>query len=314
MSHISITRTSNIQTGSLRTYFAALLISTTTAAIAEDLTGKNSEYYLDRLWPTSDNTPGIIAHKQNYLLITYNNAPNNSPTSPNVKNQVATAYNYNPTEAKFQFSLKTQIPNFSLLEKSNSIWFGYTQQSNWQVTNTLNSRPFRENNYEPELIFSHQFDKTAENQMSPRFINFGFVHQSNGQDLPRSRSWNRFYIQLGLEKKINENSSIALMIRPWLRREESLANDDNPDINQHLGHGDLELLYWHGDNLLSTVARIRSLQIDLSRPVQKSSPKSIHWHLQLFTGYGESLIDYNQSHTIVGVGISLPYDITTSGK
>lgn len=312
----------------LKVCFSVFLLVVTTIVIAEEINISqrleskiypDTIYHLDRLWPTYDQDPGIVAYKQNYFLLTYTNTPNNTPTSPNPKNTPVSSNDYKPVEAKFQFSLKTQVPHLAAIGDANSIWFGYTQQSNWQITDTLNSRPFRENNYEPELIFSHRFansDKPSNRQISPRFVNIGMVHQSNGQSLPRSRSWNRYYIQFGLEREFDDNNSVALTVRPWVRRDESLASDDNPDITQHLGRGDLELLYWHGDRLLSALARSRSLQLDYSMPSPfgRNTSKSLHCHLQAFTGYGESLIDYNQYHSTVGFGFSLPYDISPTGK
>ena len=197
--------------------------------------------------------------------------------------------------------------------ESNSVWFGYTQQSHWQVLNGPNSRPFRENNFEPEpLIISHQFERRQDDTgLSPRFLNFGLVHQSNGQSLPFSRSWNRVYLQLGLEKRLGADSNIAVTIRPWVRIQEDSATDDNPDIEDYLGHGDLELLYWNSNVMVTALLRSRSQQFDFSWSREK---KSLHWHLQLFNGYGESLIDYNQQHSVIGVGISLPYDLDANSK
>jgi len=274
-----------------------------------------AKYHLDRLWPTSSENSGIVAYKQNYLLLLNStDFPNYTPTSPNLKNQVTPSYIYAKQEAKFQFSLKSQYPHPDILGESNSLWFGYTQQSHWQVTNSDNSRPFRESNYEPEpLIISHQFESPPDTrQWSPRYLNFGVVHQSNGQALPASRSWNRVYFQLGAEKRLSDISSMAVTIKPWMRFSENSDQDDNPDIYDYLGHGEIEMLYWYGKHLVSTLVRSRSLQFDWSW--SNGGEKSLHWHVQIFSGYGESLIDYNQQHSSAGIGVSLPYDLEVNSK
>ena len=273
--------------------------------------------HLLRLWSDEAKPISFEAYKQSYLMFTYTDRPDSAPTSPNPDNRVAPAYELQKEQAKFQFSLKTLVFRDLTFGHGgkNNLWFAYTQQSYWQIFDAGHSRPFQESDYEPELILSHPMDDLDASVigMRPAFFNLGLVHQSNGQSDPRSRSWNRAYGQLGLYRVFDDDSSLALLLRPWWRIREAPETDDNHDITRYLGYGDIEALYWSGPYLVSVLARIRSVQLDISRRVPfmggSDQSRGLQLHLQLFTGYGESLIDYNQAHTTVGFGVSVPYGL-----
>ncbi len=262
-------------------------------------------FALDRLW-SADRDKVFSNYRENYLLFfTKTFQPNNAPTSPNPLNRVPYSYALDNKEAKFQVSFKSDVYD---VNASDSLWLAYTQQSFWQVYDAAHSRPFQESNYEPEFIYSHRFDERQSPifGMTPRILNFGLLHQSNGQSLPRSRSWNRVYAETGLEKDYEDGSKLALLVRPWMRIRENPSNDDNPDITHYLGYGDVVMRYWSGGSMYSARVMIRSLQLDWAFRIP--GLKGLDLHVQYFTGYGESMIDYNQRHDTLGIGISLPYE------
>jgi len=259
-------------------------------------------------WTATDEL--LRVYKQNYFLFySHSSRPNNTPTSPNPNNQVPASYLLDNKEMKFQISIKGHL----LGEKRHSLWFGYTQLSFWQIYDTAHSTPFRESNYEPELIYSYHPEQPLRTPgMNSSLLNVGFVHQSNGQTLPRSRTWNRLYIQVGLERDFGENGRLTLLPRWWKRiGSGTFLEDDNPDITRYLGKSDLEARYYYDQIILCAVIKRHSLQMDLAIP----SPKILgiqlqnsNLHLQLFDGYGESLIDYNQRHRTIGLGMSMPFE------
>jgi len=270
---------------------------------------------LERLWTEPDGV-GFLPYRQSYVMFTQTSAPDNAPQSANPVDTVPYSYDLQHTEIKFAFSLKAMVASSSILQRHNSIWFTYTQQSHWQAFDAAHSRPFIESDYQPELVFSHRFGDALEERrgFQPLYFNLSLTHQSNGQSDPRSRSWNRITGQLGLVDRLGDDHSLAVLIRPWYRIREPVNSDNNPDIGHYMGHGDVEAIYWNGDNMLSLLARIRAAQLDFSTPLlflNEGKPKknSLQFHVQLFTGYGESLIDYRQRHTTFGLGVSIPYGL-----
>jgi len=137
-----------------------------------------------------------------------------------------------------------------------------------------------------------------------RMLGVGAMHHSNGQSDPISRSWNRAYL-IGAA----EWGKLSVIPRIWARvNNEDDDSDDNPDIIDYMGHGDLTLLYdLPNQQSISTTLRYNTktdkgaAQIDYVYPLTKN----VNGFVQLFQGYGESIIDYNHENTSVGVGIVL---------
>ena len=255
-----------------------------------------------------------------FLPLAYNSSPNQDTDldfDPKAKSQ------YN--EVKFQLSFKFKIWRDivrnseikDIIEKSTGIrgvdiWVAYTQQSFWQLYNSAFSAPFRDTNYEPELLFNFRMQREIPYLMGTKlqFINVGFNHQSNGRSEPLSRSWNRIVANFGLEK-----DNFSLLLKTWYRLPENEINDDNPDITRYTGYGELwGTLYWRNqrfavmlrNNLRSD--NLGAIQLDWSMPlstINDNLAKKISLYVQYFNGYGESLLDYNTSVNRISAGFML---------
>jgi phospholipase A1/A2 len=267
--------------------------------------GKGS--LLDSRWELAkDSKLGVFqmrAYKPVYLLPAFwTSNVNETPTSPNPDNTVIEPQDLTSVEAKFQLSFKTKFAE-NLFGDNGDLWGAYTQSSRWQVYNGEESRPFRETNYEPEvmLVFHNNYSLGG---WKGRMTGIGVNHQSNGRSDPLSRSWNRVILNVGLDRE-----NWAFVVRPWWRIPDG-NDDDNPDIQNYIGRGDAMLVYSKGGHEFSVLGRhsLRggedshgSVQMDWGFPIDRT----LRGHLQLFHGYGESLIDYNHKATYVGLGISL---------
>jgi len=242
----------------------------------------------------------VRLHQPNYLLFArYTNDVNRGPYEP-LFDAFAEDYDFEDVEAKFQLSVKGRLATTE--DRRWGLWFAYTQQSQWQVYADDISSPFRETNYMPELFGSFRPGVDV-GGLRFNLLNFGYNHQSNGRADPISRSWDRLFIEGGLDSE-----DFALIVRAWTRIEFSDEEDDNPDILDYMGHGQVTALYRWRDNTFTLMGRGNlstgkgAAQFSwTSRPVL--GPMRVHF--QLFSGYGESLIDYDWNQTTVGVGVTL---------
>jgi phospholipase A1 len=238
-----------------------------------------------------------------YALIRATNNPNERAQSPTRPFVAPESVNLQNAEVKLQLSFKTKVLE-DVLGSRGDLWFGYTQRSFWQAGNQRYSSLFRESNYEPEAIFVYPL-QIALGAVNMRYAGLSLNHQSNGQARPYSRSWNRLIGDLALEY-----GSWTMHVRPWTRIFESSGErNDNPDIEDYVGRGEIALERRFGEHVISTPLRhtLRSgarsrgaAQADWAFPLAGG----MRGHVQLFTGYGESLIDYNHRQTAIGLGVS----------
>ena len=227
--------------------------------------------------------------------------PNTQPKSENPLYSLPFKVDYNEYEAKFQFSFKTKVAR-DLFWGTGSIWVAYSQKAHWQIYNVALSRPFRELNYEPEIILNFATNYKLLG-FDGKMLGIAFNHQSNGRIIPLSRSWNRIVFNAGFERK---NWQVTL--RPWLRLADDI--DENPLITSFTGQGEAIVVYNKNKHQLSAVMghslRLKnggrgSIQLNWTYPVVKN----LHAHLQLFDGYGETLQDYNHRQSTIGLGFTL---------
>ena len=263
---------------------------------------------LDSRWELSPEsklgTFNIRGYKPVYVLPVFATSnQNNLPHSPNPDNTVTKGERLDNIESKFQLSLKAKVWQ-GVFGDAGDVWVGYTQSSRWQVYNSRLSRPFRETNYEPEamLVFGTHYQLLG---WEGRLLGIGVNHQSNGRSNPLSRSWNRVIANIGFER-----NGWTVMLRPWWRIPEAKATDDNPDISNYIGRGEIEIVHeWHGqefgmiirDSFRGGRNQRGSARLSWSFPIAGN----LRGYTELFKGYGESLIDYNHNATYLGLGVSL---------
>lgn len=258
-------------------------------------------------WDLDGQRPPLFApraYKPVYLLpATWTDKVNREPGSPSPQHNVGTPLVLKSMEAKYQISLKTKFSH-SVLGTPVSLWGGYTQSSRWQVYNGADSRPFRETNYEPEVMLVAPLDLQLPG-WKLRMASLSLNHQSNGRALPLSRSWNRVIGGLAFER-----DDWVAELRAWNRINELATDDDNPDISDYIGRAELRLARYWGEHALSLQLRHSmrsgahsrgSVQVDYVFPLAGA----LHGQLQLFSGYGESLIDYNLRQTKAGLGVTI---------
>jgi phospholipase A1 len=243
----------------------------------------------------------ITPHYRNYIL------PVSYWDNPQWNDPARAAEPIDRIEAKFQISIKTPLVDDIL--GGSTLYGAFTRVSFWQVYNVDVSKPFRETNYQPELFLSRPLDW----QLGPidsELLSFGYMHQSNGKDVPISRSWERLFLNY-----IMKTGSWYVSIKPWWRipedKKESPTDrtgDDNPDIEHYLGHFELTLSRPFRNHVAELMVRnnLRSdnkgaAQIDYSFPLTRRFKGLV----QIFTGYGDSLINYDDYETRYSIGILL---------
>lgn len=200
--------------------------------------------------------------------------------------------------AKFQLSFKYRLFDldgliarpFPLL---GSMYFGYTQTSFWDLGS--DSKPFRDTSYRPSLFWQGGTPGTG---LWPDAWRAGYEHESNGRDSEDSRSIDMLFLQPSWREEFADGNVLAISPKLYLY----LDREDNPDIDHYRGYAEWNAQYGRDDGWL-LAAKYRqgheghaSLQLDASYPLGARIFSNIgsFVHLQWFSGYGETLLDYDR--------------------
>lgn len=241
----------------------------------------------------------IKSYKPIYITAArWSSDPNTAPYSGNPAYTSGDTVSLNSFEAKFQISIKSKLWE-GIFNDYGDLWAGFTQTAYWQIYNKDISRAFRELNYEPELLLVFPV-KLKLLGFDLRMIGGGINHQSNGRDLPLSRSWNRVIFNAAFER-----DGWQVIIRPWIRIPDK--DDENPGITDDIGRCEFNIAYQFNNQIIYAIItqpftsiNHGNIQLNYVFPVRNS----LRLHAQFFTGYGETLIDYNHRQTTIGLGIS----------
>jgi phospholipase A1 len=244
---------------------------------------------------------GLKPYKANYILpfgIANKRYQTHGPTD----------INYDRKEAEIQVSLKLEIfHNFFNLDEK--YYLSYTQQAFWQIY--VQSSPFRESLYNPEAFVVFPISD-RQSIFHMRSFKFSLAHKSNGQPntsnvqgydgFNLSKSINYFYGTLRLQ---HETLITDLTLQVPFPGSQNL--DDNPDIMKYLGYTKVKFSYFHNVHMFSLMVRGNidsmkgAVEATYSYPLRRDKT---YLYMKFFSGYVESLVDYNREVTKFSIGFS----------
>ncbi len=208
---------------------------------------------------------------------------------------------YTNIEAQLQISFKINLANdfFGLNE---AYYLSYSHLAFWQIY--VESAPFRETNYNPEAFVIFPISD-ADSIFHLKDFTVGYSHLSNGQGndgniTSNSRSVNYFYTILSMK-----HGALITDLIAWIPL---MGNDlsDNPDIMDYVGFGQIKLTYFRGKHMYTLRGRG---SLDTGKGLVEGTysypiVEDIYFYAKVFSGYGESLIDYNHDISKFSVGFS----------
>lgn len=209
----------------------------------------------------------------------------------------------NAEKVKFQISYDYNVLEFSTYEKySPKLVFNYTQKSWWNIGEY--SSPFEGNNYLPKLFLTLNTGVSEGVQSS---LNFGIIHESNGQAEHFSRSWDRAFISFDFAM-LNYQGYVGKVRLTQFR--EIRAEYTNEDIIYYRGNvsGKVSLrsnfLYSSCEfNYSHDKHEIVYCETELGVKVPKLWER-VYMYVNYIDGYGENILHYNTRSRHLRYGIS----------
>ena len=205
-------------------------------------------------------------------------------------------------DGRMQLSFKYQV------FEETPVYLAYTNIVLWDVF--ADSGPYRDIEFLPELFY--RFDRRIE---GVEHLDLGWIHRSNGQDGLDSRSWDRLFARADLDRSF---AGRPARLSPRLQLPIATGGE-NEDIADY--HGFWEVDLWV-HRLLDPEERGLSLHLRLVSGedgvpfdrgsftaglaydfgVRRFQPKL---YAEYFKGYGNSLLEYDQSEELLRFGLLL---------
>ena len=218
--------------------------------------------------------------------------------------------------AKFQISFRYRLfdnqgPLARTLPWIDDLYLSFSQTSLWDLGEL--SKPFKDSSYRPRLFYANYDLARARDGQLRLGIETGVGHESNGKEGDASRSFNMLYMRPTLV--VGDPDGLRAYMAPLIHN--YIAASDNPDIADYRGYVDWlfgigskgGLDFW-ATLRKGTRSDYGSIELNASYPLSKLSRGDLTgWlMLQYFSGYGESLLDYNRkldSQLRLGISIAL---------
>lgn len=251
-------------------------------AKAQIIPVENQKEFVDSLKHELEYGPYFGLYKDNYFTV--GTTPFHKPTATN-------------SDVKFQISLAIRLTD-TVLPWNSFLFLMYTQKTFWNVFE--NSLPMHDLNFNPGIGWSKPFFN--KNRYVGK-LTLLLEHESNGRDGEDSRSWNRisFYGSTIIDEWLMVHAKFWIPI---------IDGENNKDILKYCG------IYQSGVvittpnkkfNFGLTLVKREGWNFNFNTIFEASwkvhEKSNLNLFLQYYNGYGESLLDYNQFHSRLRVGI-----------
>jgi outer membrane phospholipase A len=218
--------------------------------------------------------------------------------------------------AKFQISLRFRLFDGrgrlgQQLPWLDDLYLSFSQTALWDLGEL--SKPFTDSSYRPRLFYANYDLAEFKGGWAHVGMETGIGHESNGKEGDDSRSYNMLYVRPTLS--LGERDGLRFYAAPLIHN--YIAESDNPDIADY--RGNVDWLFGFGSkgglDFWTTLRKgnrsdYGSLELNASYPLSKLSGGDLTGWLtmQYFSGYGESLLDYNRkldSQLRLGIAVAL---------
>ena len=226
--------------------------------------------------------PYFGLYKDNYFTV--GTTPFRKPTSTN-------------SDVKFQISLSIRLTN-AVLPWNSFLFLFYTQKTFWNVFQ--NSMPMHDLNFNPGIGWSKPFFNKGRYAGKLTML---VEHESNGRDGLDSRSWNRvsFYGSTIIDDWLMVHAKFWIPI---------IDGENNRDILKYCGIYQSGVIVTTPNKKFSfglTMVKRSGWNLNFNTILEASwkvhEKSNLNLFAQYYNGYGESLLDYNQFHSRLRVGI-----------